>query len=440
MSARTLSNWLVPAVLLLVVMPPAVAAIPAERPLPPDSALTEVPDIEVTPSSLSQELRPDQTATQPITICNTGGLPLTWSLTEALPGSGRRGSSAAGTFLPASGGVPRGTGPASPGPTTRSGPSSGPAAVPARPAAADLSPAFAVDLWAENLVYMDPAAPAGWLIIAHLPGSVYVGGDFLDPDFGRLYVVDANLNELHTLDTTAGAVTVIGPSVPAGGESWTGLAGAPDGTLYGSATSCGSSTLYTVDPATGAATVVGSITSAPCIIDIAVTSGGEMYGVDILNDTLIQIDPATGAGTIVGPLGVNANYAQGMDHDPASGLLVWAAYTTQGELRIIDMETGTSILIGAFPGGTEVDSLAFCPPCHAEVPWLSEDPAAGTVPPDTCQRVDVTFDSSGLPAGAYTVSLRIMSNDPDEPIVLLPVSLSVHLTVYLPVVSRVHAP
>jgi len=39
-------------------------------------------NIVVTPSALSQELCPDATATQQLTICNTGDLPLDWTLIE----------------------------------------------------------------------------------------------------------------------------------------------------------------------------------------------------------------------------------------------------------------------------------------------------------------------------------------------------------------------
>lgn len=44
------------------------------------------PAIAVTPSSLSAELCPDHSSMQPITICNTGDLPLIWELSESWPG------------------------------------------------------------------------------------------------------------------------------------------------------------------------------------------------------------------------------------------------------------------------------------------------------------------------------------------------------------------
>ncbi len=65
------------------------------------------------------------------------------------------------------------------------------------------------------------------------------------------------------------------------------MTGAVDGTMYASSTNITRSTLYTVDLDTGAVTVVGQITNAPAIIDIAITPDGDMYGVDIVNDNLI---------------------------------------------------------------------------------------------------------------------------------------------------------
>jgi hypothetical protein len=241
--------------------------------------------------------------------------------------------------------------------------------------------AFAVDVYpGYNLVTFLNDNPGAWTVVAGVPGSAYFAGDFINGDFSKLYVIDYYANTLYTLDTTTGAVTTIGPSTPRSGETWTGLSGAADGTMYGSTTNISRSTLYTVDISTGAATEVGEITNAPAIIDIAVTPGGQMFGVDIVNDNLVSIDPATGAGTVIGYLGFNANFAQGMDFEETSGTLYLAAYSTQGELRIADPATGNTTLVGAFPGGAEVDSLAFATGGGGDAAWLSENPASGSIP------------------------------------------------------------
>ena len=60
-----------------------------------------------------------------------------------------------------------------------------------------------------------------------------------------------------------------------------------------------------------------------------------------------------------------------------------------------------------------------------DLPWLSENPTSGTVLPGECQVVDVTFDSTGLPPALYSGSLDVTSNDPDTPMVNVPVTLTV---------------
>jgi hypothetical protein len=195
------------------------------------------------------------------------------------------------------------------------------------------------------------------------------------------------------------------------------MTGAPDGTMYASGSTCSTSTLYTVDISTGAATPIAPITNGACIIDIAINASGELYGVEIVNDQLIQIDPATGAGTVVGSLGIDANYAQGMDFEEETGILYWAAYTSQGELRIIDTTTGNSISVGAFPGGEEVDAFAFATGGNpVDVPWVLEEPVSGTVPPEGMQDVSIWFtsqytDGTPMPLGIYFATLNIKSND-----------------------------
>ena len=81
---------------------------------------------------------------------------------------------------------------------------------------------------------------------------------------------------------------------------------------------------------------------------------------------------------------------------------------------------------------------------NTAVPWLSEDPTSGTLIPDACVTVDVMFDSTGMLPGDYLSSLDITSNDPDEPLINLPVSLEVieepNLFIYLPVVFKDYVP
>jgi hypothetical protein len=264
-------------------------------------------------------------------------------------------------------------------------------------------PAFGIDLATSNFVtWPDASVPGTWTVIANEPGSQYFGGDFLNGDFTKLWVVDYGLNQLHTLDTVTGAKTVIGSMVPNAGEFWTGLKGSSDGNVYASATTCGASTLYTVDPATGHATAVGPITNGGCVIDIAINNAGDIYGVDLGSANLLKINPATGAGTVIGPLGVAPNYAQGMSFEKNSGILYWAAYTgSGGELRTINTATGASFLVGPFPGGTEVDAYAIASGGASTLPWVTNTPTQGVVPAGGQLDILTEFFPEGVPAANF---------------------------------------
>jgi hypothetical protein len=232
--------------------------------------------------------------------------------------------------------------------------------------------AFALDVYPnEELVKIpDVTDPGTWEIIASVAGTKYYAGDFVGGDDTTLYVLDLGANELHTLDVRTGADTTVGPSVPMSGESWTGATGTADGTLYASSSSGTGSTLYKINLSTGAATVVGEIANAPCVIDIAINAAGEMYGLDTCSDVLVGINPLTAAGTVIGAVGFDADFAQSMDFEERSGVLYLAAYNateSRGELRIADTNTGASVLVSPFPGGAEVDALAFAEPTAAPV-------------------------------------------------------------------------
>ncbi|MBN1657754.1 MAG: carboxypeptidase regulatory-like domain-containing protein, partial [Anaerolineae bacterium] len=377
------------------------------------------PDIAVTPPSMEEVLVFGDTAVQTMTITNEGVAPLDFEISEMDRGM-------VPIHIPAfKGTLPQDTAPASTGRAPNAPVLMG--EVGSLPFILAGEPAFALDVYpGYNLVYWpDTTAPGTWNIVGSVP-QFHPAGDFLNGDFSTLYALDYDTNEFVAIDTTTGVRTVIGTAV--GNGNWSGMTGAGDGTLYASSSVCGtSSTLYTIDPATGMLTTVGNIGAGSCIIDIAINAAGEMYGIDIITDQLWQIDPMTGVGTPVGALGVSANYAQGMDFEEDTGVLYWAAYTTQGELRIIDTATGASTLVGPFPGGNEVDALAFATGGGGgEVPWLAEMPVSGTVPAASSLDVAVSFDSGVVAEpGEYWANLKVSSNDPYQASVMIPVTMTV---------------
>ena len=60
-----------------------------------------------------------------------------------------------------------------------------------------------------------------------------------------------------------------------------------------------------------------------------------------------------------------------------------------------------------------------------DIPWASVNPTAGSISAGGNSDVDVTLDSTGLAAGTYSGNLCVESNDPDTPLVVVPVDLTV---------------
>jgi hypothetical protein len=375
------------------------------------------PCIQASPQSLSTTLLSGATRTLTLTLTNTGASEGNFTIRE-LPRT-----AASSVQIPRFTGTITHTSPSigrAPGVRHLSGATAADAVkvlTGAQAYAVDIAPGFVYGGFMSD-------APDAWTVVGSVPDtSNFYGGTFLNGDFSKEYVVDAGTNTLYTLSTADASIVEIGPAAPGSGQVWMGLTASVDGILYAVATTCSSSFLYTLDPATGTPSLVGAISNGACIVDIAINANGDMYGVDITSDALISINPNTGAGSVVGSLGVDANYAQGMAFDQASGILYWAAYTTGGELRIIDTTTGASNLVGPFPGGAEVDSLSFTTTANTNVPWLSENPTTGVIPAGGSATVNVLFDAAGLTLNTYLADLEI-TNLPN-PKIVIPVTLVV---------------
>ncbi len=67
----------------------------------------------------------------------------------------------------------------------------------------------------------------------------------------------------------------------------------------------------------------------------------------------------------------------------------------------------------------------------SDVPWLSASPLQVPRHPPGTQQVNVTFDSTGIPLGLYQATICVFSNDPDEPLVPVPVTMDVVIPVEL---------
>ena len=59
-----------------------------------------------------------------------------------------------------------------------------------------------------------------------------------------------------------------------------------------------------------------------------------------------------------------------------------------------------------------------------DTPWLSADPTSGTTDPQGSSDVDVMLDGTGMDLGVYTSTLFVSSNDPINPLVQIPVTMT----------------
>jgi len=274
------------------------------------------------------------------------------------------------------------------------------------------------------------------------PGQTTIGTN-ADPFYGMDFDVDGEVlwalndttGQLGTIDLTSGAFTAVVPCPPGGGAAnWTGMTIDPvTGTVYAST----ATDLFTIDPATGASTLIGPF-GTTLMIDIAINMAGQMYGHDIGTDSIYSIDVATGAATLIGLTGYAANYAQGMDFDNNDGTLYIFLYIGSGAnvYGTVNLATGavtplaTDNPLGEFEGAIAIPGIPF------DIPWAIEDPLSGMLAPDACETVTVTFDSAGLAVGEYYGSLKIESNDPFMPIITVPIHLSVWYGTFLPLIAK----
>lgn len=308
-------------------------------------------------------------------------------------------------------------------------------------------PAYTTTGFSRNdYVTLDAEAPGALTSIVNPgPGTIFAQ-TFINDDFSQHFFIATGggalaQNAYGFVDTTTGAVNQLGvlTGVPATG-TWVSAAWDPSsGTVYAVIVpGGGNNQLFAIDVNAGTGTLVGTISglvAGSIVIAIAIDGSGLMYGLEIIDDVLIAIDKTDATGSVIGPVGVNANFAQDMDFDRSTGTLYWASYLGGGNsnVRTIDTSTGATTVVGPIQDGAELLSFSIAisggaAACEnpANVPWLSVDADNGSIPvggPD--DEVEVTMDADGLSAGVYNARLCVLSNDPSNPIVEVPVEFTV---------------
>ncbi len=188
----------------------------------------------------------------------------------------------------------------------------------------------------------------------------YFGMDY-DPTGTILYAVDFGTNNLVILNTDGTLASTVGPLTNLlAGENVSGITISSTGSCYVSGTDSIDSTLYSCDLSTGTLTVIGTQNTTPLLIDIEVSCDGTIYGHDIGTDSFYTLNPTTGAATLLGiPHGLDANFAQGMTIDHEADVLYAYIYTgggantyasvniADGSINVLNVDSPTGEFTGA---------------------------------------------------------------------------------------------
>ncbi len=170
----------------------------------------------------------------------------------------------------------------------------------------------------------------------------------------------ANNSNLWTLNPTTGAMTLIGPM----GANFSGMSyDHTTGIMYGvaayqDALGVWNTDLYTINMTTGAATPLNPIGPIGLAINLACSQTGMLFFAEITNDRIWNYDPTTDVFELMGPVGQALNYAQDAEFDKEINQLYFAGYTSTGTLFRCDISTGQLTPIATFQGGAEITGMA----------------------------------------------------------------------------------
>jgi hypothetical protein len=140
------------------------------------------------------------------------------------------------------------------------------------------------------------------------------------------------------------------------------IAPATPGVCYGSTGVVDGGRLITIDPVTGAGTLIGDIVGIPAVPGLAINSAGDIYATDnLLDSNLYRIDATTGLATFVGDLGLDGPDGIAFDEND----ILYATETAgAAKLYTVNVTTAVPTLVGSLtnlPAGHQMTGLAFDP-------------------------------------------------------------------------------
>ena len=226
---------------------------------------------------------------------------------------------------------------------------------------AEASPLYAAEYGGSAIYQVDPSDGSSASIGS---ASHNTNGLAYNPLISTMYTIDAGV--LYTLDLSDASTSLIG-----GGNAsfFTGLTFNGD---YSKLLSANSNGLYSIDPLTGTASLIGPFQNATFfggIIDLATNSNGVVYGMGLDGD-LYTVDDTTGEATFVASTGVANGFTSISfdENDVLYGISTCCDTNIPDDsLVIINALNGATTLVGG-DIGSDARGLAFAIPAPSTVP------------------------------------------------------------------------
>lgn len=117
----------------------------------------------------------------------------------------------------------------------------------------------------------------------------------------------------------------------------------------------GPSSLYTINPSTGATTLIGAMGFSGCSA-LAFNSTGTLYAAAGHLSTYFKVNTSTGAASSAGTLTGSCYHVTDMTFQPGTGTLIADLGT---DLCTVDLSTGATTSVGTISGTTDGNALAF---------------------------------------------------------------------------------
>jgi outer membrane protein assembly factor BamB len=172
----------------------------------------------------------------------------------------------------------------------------------------------------------------------------------------HLIAVDSSRG-LYEIDPATGAKTQIG-TVSANAGTCGGLAVGAGNTVY--LTSTGNDSLYTLDLATGTATLVGAYGDAAIVMHGLeyVPTTDTLYGVSSHNNGLYEINKTTGAATLIGTSGLSS--FSNLGWNSTTGVM-YSTNSGADSFYTMDLATGATTFVGLLNGPTNPNGVTYDP-------------------------------------------------------------------------------